>query len=223
MTRGIFITGTDTGVGKTYVGCCIARDLRSRGINVGVMKPAETGCRMRKGQLRPSDAIALAKAAGVKDPIDMINPYRFQMPVAPAVAARLEGKRIEVDKILKRYQRLEERHDFLIVEGAGGILVPLTMRKTFLDIAEKLALPVLIVARPNLGTLNHTLLTIEALRYRSLQIAGICINDSKDTHHGIAEKTNPKILEQLSTVPVLANMRYEQHGVDKLVRSILAI
>ena len=125
-SRGIFITGTDTGVGKTYVACGIAMTLRRKGIDVGVMKPAETGCRKRNRQLLPVDAIKLARAAGVRDALDFVNPYRFSGPLAPAVAAGLEGKRLDPSRILSCFRVLSQRHDFTIVEGAGGIMVPLS-------------------------------------------------------------------------------------------------
>ncbi len=123
--KGLFITGTDTGVGKTYVSCGIARSLRYSGVNVGVMKPAETGCRRRGHRLIPIDAISLMKAAGIADDLDLVNPYRFAKPLAPSAAAKLQGKRLYIPKIEKTFQRLSASHDFLIVEGAGGIMVPL--------------------------------------------------------------------------------------------------
>lgn len=208
MNKGIFITGTDTGVGKTYVACGIAAELRLQGISVGVMKPAETGCRRRQGMLVPADALALAKAAGADDPIDLINPYRFVEPLAPAVAAERAGTAISLAVVLKAYRKLALRHPFMIVEGAGGIMVPLTARKTFLDLAERLALPVLIVARPGLGTINHTLLTVEALLRRSIPVAGICINDGAGHRSGIAERTNPAVIAQMTPVSLFPLVRH---------------
>lgn len=216
--KGIFITGTDTGVGKTYVACGIASELRKNGIDVGVMKPAESGCRIRKGSLIPADALALAQAAEVNDHLDLVNTYRFREPLAPAVAARLEGKRIDLRAILRSFRTLASRHDFMLVEGAGGIMVPLTSRLTYLDLAAKIGFPALIVARPNLGTINHTLLTVEALRKRSVPILGICINDCTCTRHGLAERTSPAIIAQLSGVPVLANIGYGRNEWDTLAR-----
>ena len=208
MTNGIFITGTDTGVGKTYVARGIAAALRAQGVNVGVMKPVETGCAKRAGSLVPSDAMALMKAAGTDDSLSLVNPYRFGKPLAPLTAAELEGKRIDPDKILAAYRALSRKHDYLIVEGAGGVMVPLLRKYLYIDLIEALNLPVMIVARPGLGTINHTLLTIEALRSRGVNIAGIVINYTQNGKHGLAEKTNPTIIEELSGVKLLGVIPY---------------
>jgi dethiobiotin synthetase len=220
MHRGIFITGTDTGVGKTYVAAGIAAVLRSHGVNVGVMKPAETGCRMRSGALIPADAIRLAKAAGAHDSLPLINPYRFRKPLAPSVAAELEGKNIRVSRLMHVYRTLLRRHDFMIIEGAGGIMVPLSHSYLYLDLATALGLPVLIVARPGLGTINHTLLTISALRERGLSIAGIVINYSDNRRPGLAEKTSPRVIEKISRVPVLGIVQYQTREFSSIVEHL---
>ena len=206
--RGIFITGTDTGVGKTYVACGIAKELRERGMDVGVMKPVETGCRLKKGVLVPSDALALARAAAVKDPLDLVNPYRYRNPLAPAVAASLERSTVRIERIRKAFDELNRRHEYLILEGAGGILVPLTQNRSFLDLAKTLDLPVLVVARPGLGTINHTLLTLEALRTRGVPIAGVVINHALPGRSGLAERTSPAVIEDRSALPILGTVRH---------------
>jgi dethiobiotin synthetase len=219
MDRGIFITGTDTGVGKTYVAAGIAAELRNM-LNVGVMKPVETGCRMRKGNLVPRDAFHLIKSSTVRDELDLVNPYRFSKPLAPYVAAGLEGKKIGITKIMKAFRVLSRRHDFMIVEGAGGIMVPLTKEDTFLDLAQAMRLPVLIVARPGLGTINHTLLTIAALRARRIPIAGIVINYAGEQVKGIAERTNPITIEKVSGVRVLTSVSYHSREFDPILTSL---
>lgn len=203
MSKGIFITGTDTGVGKTYVAAGIAAALKQRGIDPGVMKPVETGCRARRGRLIPRDTGMLMKAAGVGDSASLVNPYQFRKPLAPFVAANLEKKKIEPAKIITAFQALSKKHEFMIVEGAGGILVPLSRTYFYLDLAEDIGLPVLIVARPGLGTINHTLLTITALRQRKITIAGVVINHAEAGKPGLAEKTNPALIEKLSGVKLL--------------------
>ncbi len=219
--KGVFITGTDTGVGKTYVARVIAQSLRRNGIDVGVMKPAETGCRRHAGRLVPHDAMCLMKAAGVHDALELINPYRFSRPLAPSVAAELERKRIDPAKILHAYEKLSRRHDFMIVEGAGGIMTPLSHDNLFLDLAEILRLPVLIVSRPGLGTINHTLLTISALELRKVNIAGVVINYAeKNQRKGLAEKTNPALIEAVSGVSVLGIVRYNDVDIDAIVSAI---
>ncbi len=168
MSKGLFITGTDTGVGKTFVAGAIAAHLRSKGKSVGVLKPAETGCRERGGELYPADAMLLKKAAGTDDPIELICPYIFSEPLAPAVAAKRAKVKINIGLIEEIYKMLSERHDFVIVESAGGLMVPLSGKYLNLDLAQALNLPVVIVGRAGLGTINHTMLTVTAARERNL-------------------------------------------------------
>jgi dethiobiotin synthetase len=219
--RGIFITGTDTGVGKTYVGAGIAAALRASDVDVGVMKPVETGCALRKGKLVPSDALHLASAAGAEDPLDLVNPYRFRRPLAPSVAAALDRRRISIGRISRSFRELIRRHDFLIVEGAGGIMVPLSGTYLYLDLASELKLPVLIVARPGLGTINHTLLTVSALRRAKALISGIVIDYGRNEKQGPAERSNPQVIARLSGVPVLGIIRYGQKDLRALSQRIL--
>ena len=220
MAKGIFITGTDTGVGKTYVATGIAASLRAQGVNIGVMKPAETGCRIRSGDLIPSDAISLAKAAGAHDPLTLINPYRFRKPLAPSVAAELEGKKIQKSRIMNAYRTLARRHDFMIIEGAGGIMVPLSEYYLNLDLARAIGLPVVVVARPGLGTINHTLLTIAALKERGISIAGVVINYSDKRRQGTAERTSPEEIEKISRVPVLGVVPYRAREFSGIIEQL---
>jgi len=203
MKKGIFITGTDTGIGKTYVAAGIAEALRQSMLDVGVMKPIETGCLKRAEKLIPGDALRLIRAADVHDDLNLVNPYRFSKPLAPSVAAGFEHKKIVIKRIMKAYWTLSRRHDFMIVEGAGGIMVPLTQKATYLDLAQVMQLPVLIVARPGLGTINHTLLTISALRARKIPITGVAINYAQDWKRELAEKTSPTSIEKISGVRIL--------------------
>ncbi len=145
--RGLFVTGTDTGVGKTEVACALLAAARDAGLDVGAMKPAQSG--VTPGEA--SDAVRLRQAAGSADPLELVCPYQFEAPLAPAVAARLAGAEISLPRILEAARALAERHAALVVEGAGGLLVPLTPRQTFADLAVALGLPVLVVARAGLG------------------------------------------------------------------------
>jgi dethiobiotin synthetase len=221
--QGIFITGTDTAVGKTFVGAGLAAALRERRIDVGVMKPAETGCGARNGVLVPRDALKLMKAGGVDDPLDLVNPYRFREPLAPAIAAAREGKKIEITRIVSAFRTLARRHACMIVEGAGGIMVPLTTSRYYLDLACAMDLPVLVVARPGLGTINHTLLTVMAIRSRGLRIAGIVINHRSKKSPGLAERTGPPVLERLSRVPVIGHITYGQKDFRAIMRNLLKL
>ncbi len=220
MIRGIFITGTDTGVGKTYVAAGIAAHLKRNGVNVGVMKPVETGCCASHGRLVPGDAVRLIKSAVARDALGLVNPYRFRKPLAPSVAAELAGKEIVPDKIVRSYRMLSRRHDFMIVEGAGGILVPLSGNYLYLDLAADIQLPVVIVARPNLGTINHTLLTIMALKKQRLKIAGVVINCADDNKRGLAEKTSPSVIEAISGVKVLGIIHYGRANFDEIADAV---
>jgi len=188
-----------------------------RGVNVGVMKPAETGCAMRAGRLIPRDALRLIKAAKVRDSLSLVNPYRFKKPLAPAVAAAYEGVTIKADMIYGAFQKLSSRHDFMIVEGAGGIMVPLQGKLMYLDLVNKLKLPVLIVARPGLGTINHTLLTVDVLRKNRTPIAGIVINYALDQKSGLAEKTSPAVIEKMSGIRILGTIPHASGGFGDVI------
>ncbi len=176
MTKAYFITGTDTGVGKTFVTAAIARALRARGKRVGVMKPIESGCAKESGQLVPKDAIAIREAAASTAPLDKINPYRFEEPISPHLAARISGETIELDSIKKIYEELASGVDVMLVEGAGGLLAPITDRLTMADLAKELKLPMVVVAASKLGVLNHTLLTVHYAESMDIFIKGIIVN-----------------------------------------------
>ncbi|MBI3616279.1 MAG: adenosylmethionine--8-amino-7-oxononanoate transaminase [Candidatus Omnitrophica bacterium] len=194
---GLFITGTDTEVGKTFVTSALAWAFRRRGIDVGVMKPVVTGCRRGKGLLLSEDANQLLRASGADDPLDLVSPYRFEPPVAPAVAGKISFDRIE-----ETYRILARRHEIVLVEGIGGLLVPLDAKRTVADLARRLGLPVLIVARACLGTINHTLLTLETARSAGLEILGVVLN-RRNQRPSLAERTNPQVIRKLGKVPVL--------------------
>ena len=172
MSSGLFVTGTDTGVGKTLVACALAAALRARGIDVGAMKPVETGI----GPGGPADARALADAAGAGDPLETVCPQRFALAAAPAVAAAHAGRCVDLAAIRRAFDALKSRHEWLVVEGAGGLLVPLRDDFTMGELARELGLPLLVVARAALGTINHTRLTLEAAAARGLRVAGVVIS-----------------------------------------------
>ena len=170
--RGLFVTGTDTGVGKTLVGCAILRGLRARGCDVGALKPVETGV----GPFGPADALALATAAGAEDTVDEVCPQAFSLPAAPSAAARHEGREVDLRVIDAALTRQAARHDWVLVEGAGGLLVPLAPGFDMADLALRFELPLLVVTRAALGTLNHTRLTLAEARRRGLEVRGIVIS-----------------------------------------------
>jgi len=206
--QGFFITGTDTGVGKTAVTAGLAANLKQKGFDVGIMKPVQTGSEKSEHGLISADALYAMQVAKINDPMELVSPYRLEAPLAPSIAAQITGVNIEVQKIEHAYRELCKRHRFMLVEGAGGIMVPVTGRLLMADLAKILNLPVLIVARPGLGTVNHTLLTIEYAKSRDIQVAGVIINGLNESEAGTAEKTNPGLIEELSGIPVVGIIPY---------------
>lgn len=235
MKKGIFITGTDTGVGKTIVSAILVRYLLKEGLRVGVMKPIETGCLRVKDDaeneiLHPSDGFFLKTVASLDESLDLITPFRFELPLAPMVASDIEGMPLDVTHILKAYTILKERYDFLIIEGIGGILVPIVWMKAgslvkkvyfVTDLIKALGLPALVVTRPGLGTINHTLLTVEYLLKEEISVNGIVINYHRPPENTISEKTNPSVLRELCPVPLLATFPYLEHVSIKEIDNLL--
>jgi dethiobiotin synthetase len=201
--RGLFFTSTDTGVGKTTIAAAVARILRGRGQSVRVSKPVATGSRLVDGRWVSDDTLKLAEAAGMAGALKEITPFPFIEPAAPPVAARLESVPITLDQLKVAVERQARPDAILLVEGVGGLLCPLTETETVADLASALQLPMVIVARRALGTLNHTLLTLEAVRHRRLPIAGVIINETEPPQ-SIAAQTNVEELRHRIGVPLLA-------------------
>lgn len=197
--HSFFITGTDTGVGKTYVTAQLCNMFRQAGYDVGVMKPVSTGGR--------DDAHYLLKHTNLKDPLDIVNPIHFKMPVAPTIAAKLERKTINFKNIFSAYKKLKAIHkDGILIEGVGGVLVPLSKHYLVTDFIKKLRIPTIIIVRPWLGTVNHTLLTIDALKSRQIPISGFIVNyglprgKTTDRFNKLIAKLSPRIIEELSGI-----------------------
>ena len=207
MRKGVFITGTDTEVGKTIIAGGLARLLRNMGINVGVMKPVETGGEYKKGKLVGKDTEYLVRMSKIQDTYSHINPYILQRPLAPYVAAKLEGKSIHRRKILASFRNLMDKYDFLIVEGCGGFLVPITSNCMISDLARDMKLPVIIIARAGLGSINHTLLTLDHARRSGIKVIGVIINKISRNIQ-TSEKTNPQIIKTFGKVPILGVIPY---------------
>ncbi len=199
--RGIFVTGTDTGVGKTIVAAVLARLLRMNGVSVGVMKPVTSGCREVDDTLISDDALLLCQAAGLPFSDD-VAPYRLREPMAPADAARIDGVRIDFSAIKAAFDRVSSTCEYVIVEGAGGLMVPLSGGLLVADLARELGLPLLVVARPGLGTINHTVLSCFAAQQMGLQVAGVIVNGMPE-HPSLAEKAAPHQIGSLCGASVL--------------------
>ena len=202
MAHGIFITGTGTEIGKTVIAGGLAASLRQSGMNVGVMKPISTG--------DTADAQFLKHAAQVDDELSSINPIYLRHPLAPSVAARIEEKEIDLSGIETVFTEFQQKYDFVIVEGVGGIAVPIQDDFLVAHLIQRLQLPILIVAAVGLGTLNHTLLTVAFARQFNIQIAGIVLNGLRPEIAGLAEATNPVEIEKLTGVPVIGVVPYEK-------------
>ena len=216
MPRGFFVTGTDTEVGKTIVAGGIARMFSGRGISVGVMKPVASGAVRRGDALVARDAELLMAAAGCQSDADLVNPIRFEPPLAPTAAAELEGRILhasDLQPVWAAYAELRRRHEMMVVEGIGGLLVPLARGFSVADLAARLGLPLIIVGRSGLGTINHTALTVEAARTRGLEVAGVVLNGRRPDRVGDAERTNPGEIERCAQVSVLGTLPW-MDGLD---------
>jgi dethiobiotin synthetase len=209
MPRGIFITGTDTGVGKTVVTAALALHLARGGRSVGVMKPVETG--VPDGAPEWTDAYRLRSAAGLDDPIERISPYRFSKPFAPLGAAREAGKFIVLEDIVRRFDEMAAHHVVTLVEGVGGVLVPMAPGWDVRDLIQHLGLPVIVVGRAGLGGINHARLTIEALRLKKSRILAQVLNETRPVSSAIEReqtRMTQSLLRELTAVPVLGPIAF---------------
>ena len=206
--RGLFITATGTSVGKTTVAAGLAWALRRRGYDIGVMKPFATANKVFSKDYKSRDTALLARAAGVRDSDQELNPFFYSLAASPLMASQILRKpAASIQHAMQTLKDLGCKHDFLIVEGAGGIMVPLTECEYMADFAKLIGLPILIVSQPMLGTLNQTLLTVMACRKFDLNLIGIIINKMPKAPNIVEQKT-PKVLEKHSGVPVLGVIPY---------------
>ena len=176
MKAAYFITGTNTGVGKTHVACKLIRDYIAQGYKVIGMKPVAAGCELVDGAWVNEDVLKLEQASNVKAPRELINPYSFKEAIAPHIAAEKAGVKIKIELIQQAFMRLADIADIVIVEGAGGFLVPLNGSETMADLAAALNIPIILVVGMKLGCINHSLLTIEAIKVRNLRLHGWVAN-----------------------------------------------
>ena len=202
MVRGLFISGTDTEVGKTFFTSALASYLRSQHMDVGVFKPVATGGAPNE------DAELLISASGSSDSLEAINPVCLPDPLSPNVAADLVNQPIDLDPVLRGYARLRARHEITLVEGVGGLLVPILDNFSVADLALELDLPLLSVARSALGTINHTLLTLEAAAARRLEVRGVIFNTLASSPPSKAAETSPDVISEISGIPSLGTLPY---------------
>jgi dethiobiotin synthetase len=203
MKAGFFITGTDTGVGKTVIAAALIKAFQAHGLNACGMKPIETGCSRVGNNLYPSDGMFLKKVARMDEAIPHVTPYCFENPVAPSLASEMEGREVSVSTIIKTFDVLARKYHSVVAEGVGGILVPIRKDYYVVDLIREMDLPLIVVSRPSLGTINHTLLTVRYALKEHIRVSGIIINFTRPADGTVAENTNPLVLQQVSPVPIL--------------------
>lgn len=204
--RGIFVTGTGTSVGKTLVSASIAWALRKRNVDVIASKPFATASKVYSSNHKSHDTAILAEACGAVEQDDDLNPFFFSVPASPLMAAQILKKpAIDVSQAIFPLKKFGIKHDFIVVEGIGGIMVPLTERSFVADFAKLIGFPVLIVTTPQIGTINHTLLTVRVCREFGLDITGIVVN-MMPKNPNIVEKNTPRVIERLAGVKLLATL-----------------
>ncbi len=205
---GIFVTGTDTGVGKTVVTASLGLALSAAGVDVGVMKPIETGAPLVEGRRVGEDAATLRRLIAPNDPIEDVNPVALALAAAPSAAAKDEGVSIDLAAIRVAFDRLAARHEVVLVEGAGGLLVPIDAKTTMADLALSLDTPLVVVARMRLGTINHTLLTLREAERCGLRVLGVVLNgyDPSGEPLSEAEARNLDELRDRIDTPLLAEL-----------------
>jgi dethiobiotin synthetase len=221
MPQSLFITGTDTEVGKTVVTALLAMWLQAQGIDVGVMKPFASGCHEENGRLVSEDARWLCEVTGVEDDLDLVNPIRFDEPLAPLPAARRvgQGNRDLLPLVIDAYRELQARHECVLVEGIGGLMVPLQRGSsetrasyiTCADLAAALGLPVVVVARRTLGTINHTVLTCRTLLPTPAYFESLVFCDAAPVDkENVAANTSPAIILEMTGLPCWGYIPYLQ-------------
>ena len=201
--KGYFISGTDTCVGKTVVTACLLAFYREHGIDTGIMKPIETGVDQTCSSEANSDAKLLLAVSGNQDTFEEVCPVRLKPMASPLQAARMTNQALDIDFILENFHRLQARHDQMLVEGIGGLLVPLKTNYLVSDLIKDMQLPLIIVSRISLGTLNHTLLTLKAARETGVEIAGVILNHLENRQLNEVELGQTSLIQELSKIPVL--------------------
>ena len=202
--KGFFVTGTDTGVGKTLIAGGIAKLLRDSGSRVGVFKPVGSGCNHEHEGLVNADAHFLRNCSHCDFELSVINPVGFVAPAAPLVCEEFENRAVDFGAIENAYNQICDASDCMVVEGIGGVRVPISAGVDVLDMMKEFALPVVIVTRPNLGTINHTLLTIDAVRNAGLDIAGVVISGYDAHEANLAEETVADVIAEWGQVEILS-------------------
>jgi dethiobiotin synthetase len=220
--KGFFITGTDTCVGKTTIAAAIALIMKRQGLDVGIMKPFATVSEKYSSKHKSKDVAMLAAVANVRDRYYNLNPFFSSLPTAPYTASLVrKSNKVKVSKAVRLYSKLASAHDLMIVEGVGGILVPLTRRKNLADFVKAINLPVIIVARFQLGMINHILLTLKACLDYNLRVRGIILNDLSSWNGPVKKESIVETIEKVSRVNVLGLVPFIRNLTPKRVAKIL--
>jgi len=215
--KSLFITGTDTDVGKTYVAAGLAVTLRKMGIDVGIMKPYAAGTPQKKG-FKSEDVEILSRAAQVSDPEKLMNPQFFEMAASPYTASKNLKVKVKVDSVLSNFKKLSKLHSMLLVEGMGGIMTPILKNYFVTDLIKEMKLPAVIVTRTKIGTVNHTIMTCKMCEKYKIPIKGIIINNFDSDGYQVKDLTRD--LKSLTGVPVLGTIPYiENLSDDSLYRN----
>jgi dethiobiotin synthetase len=221
MAKGFFVTGTDTGVGKTIITAALIKTSSLLGFRACGMKPIETGCLREGDMFISSDGIFIKTIAHMEETVNHISPCCFEEPLAPLPASEIEGTPVDFEKIRKEYGALSQKYDVVVVEGIGGLLVPIRKDYFVLDLARDFGLPVIVVSRPGLGTINHTMLSVNYAIKEGLTVAGIIINYSRPPDGSPPENTNPDVIKKISPVPIIGIFPYlkdlEETAIERAV------
>ncbi|MEJ2716861.1 MAG: dethiobiotin synthase [Deltaproteobacteria bacterium] len=224
LKKGLFVTGTDTGVGKTVVAAGLVRFVRSRGLRALAVKPIETGCSVKDGMLYPEDGAFLQKASEEDITLDECAPFRFSLPAAPYRAAAMEGKHLKMADLVEHVLALSEEADLTVVEGAGGLMVPVEEDSMMIDFMVRLGYPILLVARRTLGTMNHTLLSVDALEKRGVAPVGIILS-ATSARTGPEEEFTPRDIARLVKGIPVAELPFLSPEIagdpDKIARTMV--
>ncbi|SDY79744.1 dethiobiotin synthase [Thermoactinomyces sp. DSM 45892] len=219
MSKGIFITATGTGIGKTVITAGLALALRDYGYDVGILKPVQSGHALDSPE---SDGMVLKKLAQITAPIEEIVTYSFSEPVAPQLAAEIAAVEIDRMRILQHVEERKAKHDVVLVEGAGGLMVPIRHDYSVADLAKEIGWPLLIIANPLLGTVNHTVLTTFVARQMGLHPVGVILNGLRETDQDLSVEHNSRFIEQMAQIPVLGTVPWLEADLSShMVRQVM--
>ena len=211
--KGIFITATDTEVGKTFVSGLLIRTFLQQGIETGYFKPIASGCQLKNGVLLSEDLLYVESFTNTKMDHDLYCPVRYLNPLAPLAAARLEKRHVNMESIWESFEKLKRKYSCLVVEGIGGVMVPLKKDYLVLDMMVDIKFPALVVCRPALGTINHTLLTLQAIKSKGIPLLGFLTNGSMEKEDEAA-RTSPGLISSFSSVPYLGHVPIYDGGSE---------